>query len=195
MREREKRTQGKVAPVAHEDNPGRAEPLARLSRKGRFLLPAFLAGLWLLLNDSLEAAHLVLALLLAFFLDRAIRRLRPLPAAPRRFWLSLQLIGRVFADIVRSNFAVGGIILGTARRQPTIGFMDIPLELTHPHGLAMLSIIITSTPGTVWAAYDPERKVFIMHVLDLIDEAAWRQTIKTRYERPLLEIFAESREE
>ena len=165
MREREKMAEGKVAPVAHEDSPGRAEPLARLSRKGRFLLPAFLAGLWLLLNDSLEAAHLVLALLLAFFLDRAIRRLRPLPAAPRRFWLSLQLIGRVFADIVRSNFAVGGIILGTARRQPTIGFMDIPLELTHPHGLAMLSIIITSTLGAVGQAGVPGPTLLVVAVL------------------------------
>ena len=73
--------------------------------------------------------------------------------------------------------------------------MTIPLDLRNPAGLAVLAIIITSTPGTVWAAYDPERKVFIMHVLDLIDEAAWRKTIKTRYERPLLEIFAESREE
>ena len=68
--------------------------------------------------------------------------------------------------------------------------MEIPLELTNPHGLAMLSVIITSTPGTVWAAHDPERNIFTMHVLDLIDEAGWRNTIKTRYERPLMEIFS-----
>jgi multicomponent K+:H+ antiporter subunit E len=28
-----------------------------------------------------------------------------------------------------------------------------------------------------------------MHILDLIDETAWIQTIKGRYERRLLEIF------
>ena len=156
----------------------------------RLLLPLFLVALWLLLNESLSRGDILLAILLALGITRAITRLRPLPAWPRRFWLSLQLIGRVFADIVRSNIAVGAIILGATKRQPTIGFMEIPLELTNPHGLAMLSVIITSTPGTVWAAHDPERNIFTMHVLDLIDEAGWRNTIKTRYERPLMEIFS-----
>ena len=186
---REKGEGGRVEAVTAAEN---TLPTAIL-RRG--LLPLFLVGLWLLLNDTLELAHLLLAVLLALFLDRAIRRLRPLPAWPRRFWLSLQLIGRVFADIVRSNIAVGAIILGATKRQPTIGFMEIPLELTNPHGLAMLSVIITSTPGTVWAAHDPERNIFTMHVLDLIDEAGWRNTIKTRYERPLMEIFPWGSEE
>ena len=128
---REKGEGGRVEAVTAAEN---TLPTAIL-RRG--LLPLFLVGLWLLLNDTLELAHLLLAVLLALFLDRAIRRLRPLPAWPRRFWLSLQLIGRVFADIVRSNIAVGAIILGATKRQPTIGFMEIPLELTNPHGLAM----------------------------------------------------------
>ena len=29
----------------------------------------------------------------------------------------------------------------------------------------------------------------MIHVLDLIDERVWIDTIKNRYERPLLEIF------
>ena len=43
--------------------------------------------------------------------------------------------------------------------------------------------------GVVWAAHDPQRNVFTMHVLDLYDEAAWRRTVKERYEQPLMEIF------
>ena len=155
----------------------------------RLLLPLFLVALWLLLNESLSRGDILLAILLALGITRAITRLRPLPAWPRRFWRSLQLIGWVFCDIVRSNIAVGGLILSMRQRQPRSGFMDIPLELRNPHGLAMLSIILTSTPGTVWAAHDPQRNVFTMHVLDLYDEAAWRRTVKERYEQPLMEIF------
>jgi multicomponent K+:H+ antiporter subunit E len=53
----------------------------------------------------------------------------------------------------------------------------------------MLSIIITGTPGTVWAGHDPVGNILTLHVLDLQDEDAWIRTVKDRYERPLMEIF------
>jgi multicomponent K+:H+ antiporter subunit E len=69
------------------------------------------------------------------------------------------------------------------------GFMDIPLELRAPYGLATLAIIITSTPGTLWVNFDSAKGVLTIHVLDLVDETAWIATIKQRYERRLMEIF------
>ena len=87
------------------------------------------------------------------------------------------------------SIGVGRVILGAAQRQPTIGFLKIPLDLRDPHGLAMLSIIVTGTPGTVWSGHDPTTNVLTLHVLDLQDEDAWIHTIKDRYERPLMEIF------
>lgn len=152
-------------------------------------LPVALLGAWLLLNDSASAGTVALGVVFALLITAAIARLRPLPAWPRRLHVAIGLIGRVLLDIVRSNFAVGGIILGASKRQPTIGFMEIPLDMRDPHGLAMLSIIITGTPGTVWARHDPESNVLTLHVLDLKDEAGWTRTIKHRYERPLMEIF------
>ena len=67
------------------------------------------------------------------------------------------------------------------------GFLDIPLELRDPHALAILAAIVTSTPGTAWAGLSPDGRTLTLHVLDLKDEAAWIQTIKDRYERPLME--------
>jgi multicomponent K+:H+ antiporter subunit E len=96
----------------------------------------------------------------------------------------------VLIDIVRSNIGVGRIILGFARgRAIHSGYLDIPLELRDPHGLAVLATIITSTPGTVWVGHDPERRVLTLHILDLEDGASWIRLIKDRYERPLLGIF------
>ena len=92
-------------------------------------------------------------------------------------------------DIIRSNVAVGRIILGLGRRQRTSGFVNIPLELRNPYGLAILACIITSTPGTLWVNFDRQRGLLVIHVLDLIDEDDWIRTIKNRYERRLLEIF------
>jgi len=95
----------------------------------------------------------------------------------------------VLHDIIRSNLAVGSIILGASRRQPQAGFMKIPLDMRDPHGLAMLTIIVTAAPGTVWARHDTDSNVLTLHASDLQDEAAWVRTIKQRYERPLMEVF------
>lgn len=153
------------------------------------LLPIVLALVWLLLNDSLSAGHILLGVVFALLVTALVRPLRPLPAWPHRLHVAIGLIWRVFLDIVRSNIGVGRVILGATQRQPTIGFVKIPLDLRDPHGLAMLSVIVTGTPGTVWSGLDPATNVLTLHVLDLQDEDAWVRTIKQRYERPLMEIF------
>ena len=38
-------------------------------------------------------------------------------------------------------------------------------------------------------SFDAATGMLMIHVLDLIDEREWVDTIKHRYERPLLEIF------
>ncbi len=153
------------------------------------LMPVVLLVVWLLLNDSLAAGQIVLGAVFAVLVTWAVSRLRPLPAWPHRLHLAFGLSLRVLIDIVRSNIGVGRVILGAARRQPLIGFLEIPLDMRDPHGLAMLSLIVTGTPGTVWAGHDPVKNTLTLHVLDLQDEAAWIRIIKQRYERPLMEIF------
>ena len=96
----------------------------------------------------------------------------------------------VVADIVRSNVAVARIILGFERRRRSSGFVEIPLELRDPYGLAALACIITSTPGTLWVDFNEASGTLTIHVLDLVDKTEWVRTIKGRYERLLLEIFA-----
>lgn len=151
---------------------------------------AGLLVLWLLLNQTLSPGHIVLGGGIALVAGWALRALRPPKARPRQLGAALRLAAFVFADIVRSNLAVAVIILGPGRRRRTSGFVEIPLELRDPHGLAILACIITSTPGTLWADFNPVSGTLTIHVLDLIDPSEWISTIKGRYERALLEIFA-----
>jgi multicomponent K+:H+ antiporter subunit E len=153
------------------------------------LLFAGLVLLWLLLNQSLSAAHLLLGAALALAGGAAWAALRPPALRMRRPAAILRLTARVVVDILRSNVAVARILLGIAARERTSGFVHIPLELRNRYGLATLACIITSTPGTVWVSFDPANGILLIHVLDLIDERAWVRTIKTRYERLLQEIF------
>ena len=116
--------------------------------------------------------------------------LEPPKTRARRLVTALRLAAFVLADIVRSNIAVARIILGLGQRRMISGFVKIPLELRNPYGLVVLACIVTSTPGTVWVDFNEASATLTIHVLDLVDETEWVRTIKGRYERPLLEIFA-----
>jgi multicomponent K+:H+ antiporter subunit E len=149
-----------------------------------------LLALWLLLEQSLAATDLLIGLAIAAAATLAYRRLR-MPAEQPRFRLRamLELLALFADDVVRSNLAVARIVLGLHRAQRAAGFLTLPLELRDPRGLAVLACIITATPGTSWARYDAQRNAVTIHVLDLVDEAAWIRDFKARYERRLLEIF------
>lgn len=153
-------------------------------------LTVWLVAMWLLLNQTLALGHIVLGTLLALLLTWATRRLRPLQPTPKRLELVPLLLARVLRDIVRSNLAVGRIVLGLVRdREVRSGFVDIPLDMRDPHALAVLAGIVTSTPGTVWVDLAPDGSRVTLHVLDLRDEQDWIDWIKQRYERLLMEIF------
>jgi multicomponent K+:H+ antiporter subunit E len=153
------------------------------------LLSAALLVLWLLLNQSISAGHVILGSVIAVLASWAMAALRPDKPRIRRPGAALQLAGLVLIDILRSNLAVGRIIVRSREPGVNAGFMTIPLDLRSRQGLAVLSIIITSTPGTVWVNYDAAKGTLLLHVLDLINETVWIETIKDRYERRLMEIF------
>ncbi|MBO1905860.1 Na+/H+ antiporter subunit E [Microvirga sp. 3-52] len=153
------------------------------------LLSAALLALWLLLNQSVSPGHLVLGSVLAVLASWAMAALRPEKPRIRRPGAALRLAGMVLIDILRSNLAVGRIIVRSREPGVNAGFLTIPLDLRDRQGLAVLSVIITSTPGTIWVSYDAAKGTLLLHVLDLIDETVWVRTIKDRYERRLMEIF------
>ena len=153
------------------------------------LLSLFLIIMWLLLNETLATGQIVLAI--AFGIGGALSLttldLPGLRLRRPRAIAKLTLV--VLQDIVRSNIAVARIILGPKLSRKTSGFLKISLDLRAPYGLAMLAIIITSTPGTLWVSFDSTTGLLTIHVLDLVDEATWVMIIKQRYERLLMEIF------
>jgi multicomponent K+:H+ antiporter subunit E len=154
------------------------------------LVTGSLFVLWLLLNQTLSPGHLILGAIAALAGGWALRALQPPKARVRRVAAIFQLPALVLTDIALSNLAVARIILGLVGREWRSGFVNIPLDLRDQYGLAALALIITSTPGTLWVDFDAASGILTIHVLDLIDEDEWVRTIKNRYERRLLEIFA-----
>jgi multicomponent K+:H+ antiporter subunit E len=159
---------------------GRVTPMVVLS----------LLGLWLLLNQSLSPAHIVLGVVLALVIAWTTSSLRPLKARVRHLGTAALLLLVVLKDIVQNNLSVARIVLGfRPLRDIHSGFLRIPLDLRDPHGLAALAAIVTATPGTVWAGLSADGNTLTLHVLDLKDEAGLTRLIKDRYEKPLMRIF------
>jgi multicomponent K+:H+ antiporter subunit E len=148
-----------------------------------------LAAMWLALYGTLAPAHIILAAIVALGAIGLYRALQAPQVSLRRPGTALALIGLVLIDIVRSNISVARIVLDPKTRGRTAGFVEIPLDLSNPVGLAALACIITATPGTAWSGYNSTSGVLTMHILDLVDDETWVRTIKDRYERRLMEIF------
>jgi multicomponent K+:H+ antiporter subunit E len=156
------------------------------------LASALVFVVWLLLNNTLDPAHVVLALLLAVALPWITAPLRPDVPRIRRWDVALRLALVLLRDIAMSNIDVARRILGPeAAIQPR--FVWVPLTLRNPHGVLTLAGMITMTPGTISAELSPDRRHLLVHALhvDGGDEGAAQlvATIKRRYEQPLIQIF------
>lgn len=160
----------------------------------KHILPYPLMGfsllvLWLILNQSVSLGHILLGSMVSLLAMQGISALRPEPVKIRFSPAIFKLAGIVVIDLFRSNLAVGKIITSRKRRQVNSGFINLPLDMSNRYGLAVLSTIITATPGTLWMQYDQTRNILLIHVLDLVDEDYWIHLLKTRYEKLLMEIF------
>lgn len=153
------------------------------------LISLFLLAMWLWLNQTVSAGHILLGSVFAVLGGWLMKALQPDAGRVGNPGAVVRLAALVVADVVRSNIAVSSIILRPQRKNIISGFVNIPLDLRSRQGLAVLACIITSTPGTLWVNFNPEAGILQIHVLDLVDEDAWIERIKDRYERLLLEIF------
>jgi multicomponent K+:H+ antiporter subunit E len=153
------------------------------------LLSIALVALWLLLNRTLSLGHLLLALVLAVAIPVLLGGLRPLPVRIRQPGTVLRLMLRVMVDTLRSNLAVVRLLLAPSKRRHAAGFVRVQLDVRDPNALAVLAMIVCITPGTAWAELSFDRATLLLHVLEMDDADAIAAHVKSRYERPLMEIF------
>lgn len=153
------------------------------------LISLCLLAMWLLLNQSISPGQILLGFVLAVIGGWLLRAVQAPKQSIRNPLAIIRLSFVVLHDIIRSNIAVAGIVLSPRRREIKSGFITIPLDIRNPYGLSILACIVTATPGTLWVNFNSASNTLLLHVLDLIDEETWIDTIKGRYERLLLEIF------
>ena len=165
--------------------------MARVSVLNRWFphpLVSVIVGLsWVMLAHSLDAATLCMALVLAIIIPRLVRPF--IDRTPNINWLeAIKLFFVVLWDIIVSNIHVAKLVLGPAHKLHPKWFR-VPLDSQHEEVNSLLAMIITTTPGTVSAGIDQDRGDILVHALSTDDPEGEIQTIKQRYEKPLLQIF------
>lgn len=153
------------------------------------LLTLSLIAMWLVLNRSVSAGHLILAVLLGVVAPALLAPLRPYQVRIRRPLVLLRLILRVGRDVLASNLDVFWTLLRKRSRPPHSTFLEVPLELRDPSGLAALAVITNVVPGTVWCELARDSSRLLLHAWNAPDPQAYIAHYKARYERPLIEIF------
>lgn len=144
---------------------------------------------WLLLNQSLHATTLLLGAVLAIVVPLITQGLRPATVRMRKPGVALRLARDAIVDMFLSAINVARLVLTRRNAHLNGYFVQVPLELRDPNGLAVLAMITCLTPGTAWAELSFDRSTLLIHVFDLMDEQQFIENVKQRYELPLLEIF------
>lgn len=152
------------------------------------LLTPILAGIWLLLNNSIAPGQIVLGLILGWLIPLLSIHFWPEKVYIYRPLTLLRYIMVLLIDIVIANLIVARLILGNPDRLKP-AFVKVPLDITSDLAVSLLVSSITLTPGTLSARLSLDRKYRLVHALNEADPDALVATIKYRYERLLKEAF------
>ena len=154
------------------------------------LLSLTLVFIWFCLVNTVSLGHLLLGGFLAIVF----------PIVTEPYWPGRPRVGRplklfgyvliVLWDIVLANIDVAKVILFRRNEDIRSHWITVPLELTSPEAITLLAGTITMTPGTVSTMLSADASAILVHCLHADDPDEVRDTIKSRYERRLMEIFA-----
>ncbi|WP_417499599.1 Na+/H+ antiporter subunit E [Methylophaga sp.] len=145
-------------------------------------------AIWLLLNNTLSAGHMILGGLLAIFIPWFSAGFWEERVMVRRPWLLIKFFSSVLWQIVIANIHVARLILMSSDKLRP-GFVEIPLDLTSPLAISILANTISLTPGTVTCDLSKDQKKLLIHSLHIDDAQTTIDEIKQLFEKPLKEIF------
>ena len=143
---------------------------------------------WLLLN-GFSAGQLVLGAFLAWLIPVLAWPYTDHQSKARKPLKVLQYVLRLLWDILVSNIEVARRVL-RSNRHLNPGFIAYPLSLQGDFPLTVLASTISLTPGTVSVDFSEDRQWLYIHALHIDSEQAIIDSIRSRYEQPLQEIFS-----
>lgn len=154
------------------------------------MLSLTLVFIWFCLVNTVSLGNLLLGGFLAIvfpILTEPYWPGRPKVGSPLKLFAYVLM---VLWDIVIANIDVAKIILFKKTADIHSHWIVVPLKLTSPEAITLLAGTITMTPGTISTMLSADASCILVHCLHTDDPDGVRDTIKSRYESRLMEIFA-----
>jgi multicomponent Na+:H+ antiporter subunit E len=151
------------------------------------LLNIILTMVWVALTGDHALANFLLGFGLAFIALRFA-----LGKSGMRYFLFVpRLIGFVgffVWELIKSNIQVAlDVVTPPFYMKP--GIVAVPLDAQTDAEISLLANLITLTPGTLSMDVSDDRKVLYVHVMYLDDEQQFVESIKSGFERRLLNLM------
>jgi multicomponent K+:H+ antiporter subunit E len=152
------------------------------------ILTISLIIVWLLLNNTIAAGHIVLGTILAILIPWFSASFWEEKVCAKNPIVFLKFVAVVMYDIIIANITVAKQVLGSNNElKPTL--FNLPITIEHPLGISILASTISLTPGTVSCDLSEDKTYLVIHGLSVENVEEEVETILNRYEKPLLEVF------
>ena len=146
-----------------------------------------LAFLWVFMNGDFTVSTFVTGYLIGLVAVYILRNFLPGRFYLKRLYWMIRLFFIFIIELVKANIEVVRIVMA-----PKIdihpGFYAYPNDLEEEWEVALLSTLITLTPGTVVVAISEDYSIIYIHGLDMDDADTEIANIKTAFEDVIKEV-------
>ena len=148
----------------------------------------FLALIWILLQESFTLFSFLAGYILSTLTIWFSQLFWPFKARFHKWPLGVMLILVFIYEVIVANLQVIRLVF-TPRLKLKPVFLYLPLEIKNDLGITLLAFMITLTPGTLSIDVTEDRKYIIVHCLNTHEPKKVSDHIKSRFEKPLMEIL------
>lgn len=153
----------------------------------QLLINIVLAFLWVFMNGDFTVGTFITGYIIGLVAVYILRNFLPGRFYIKRLYWMLRLIFIFIIELIKANIDVVRIVMA-----PKIdihpGFYAYPNDLEEEWEVALLSTLITLTPGTVVVAISEDYSIIYIHGLDMDDADAEIANIKTAFEDVIKEV-------
>lgn len=153
----------------------------------QLLINILLAFLWMLMSAEFTVGTFVTGFIIGLVAVYILRNFLPGRFYIKRLYWIIRLFFIFILELIKANIEVAKIVLS-----PKIdihpGFYAYPNDLEEEWEVALLSTLITLTPGTVVVAISDDYSIIYIHGLNMDDADAEIETIKNSFEKVIKEV-------
>lgn len=153
----------------------------------QLLINIVLAFLWVFMNAEFTIGTFVTGYIIGLVAVYILRNFLPGRFYLKRLYWMIRLFFIFIIELIKANLEVVRIVVS-----PKIdihpGFYAYPNDLEEEWEVALLSTLITLTPGTVVVAISEDYSIIYIHGLDMEDADVEIENIKTSFENVIKEV-------